>query len=540
MFVEFSPAEELRPVLDAPRRPAARRRDVAPGRAGRRSGTVDRDGGRQPTPALPSRSPRRGPSRVRLAGGARATLAPLPRRPTPARRGRAARPRWPRRRGGSAGSTTASRPARRPTAATTSSATPRRPGQCAVWLWEHHAIRAGRRSPAAGCGGRAARSKATRSASSTAPCCSARRRAAHGGGELDRGAGDARTEVIALARRLRSADLEAEALQTEGRLLIDQGELAEGLGHLDEAMLFAVEGRLGPYSTGKVYCSLISACEDVGDSDRAAEWTEATRPVGRATTRSRSSPASAGCTAHRPQAARRRSPRPSARRAGCDGAAPQPRPNAAAALRRDRRHPAPARRPRRRRGGVRASAEELCGRPAPVWRCCASPRAASTRRGHRRPAASTAPPTGSPAPGCCPALRAGRDRRRRPRRGGRAAVAELDGHRRGLRHPVAAGGRAHGAGPARSSRVGDRPRVRHAAPRASSAGRSSTCPTRWRRPRTLLGQALREAGDDDAARRVVRTAAEDLFDQLGARLDVRRRPRRTSSTAGAAGRPHRA
>jgi DNA-binding NarL/FixJ family response regulator len=61
-----------------------------------------------------------------------------------------------------------------------------------------------------------------------------------------------------------------------GRVLIDQGQIAEGLGHLDEAMLFAVEGRLRPYSTGKVYCSLIGACEELGDYDRAAEWTEAT------------------------------------------------------------------------------------------------------------------------------------------------------------------------------------------------------------------------------------------------------------------------
>src|SRR3712207_7794834 len=45
---------------------------------------------------------------------------------------------------------------------------------------------------------------------------------------------------------------EAEALQTLGRLLIDLGDAAEGLAHLDEAMLFAAEGRLGPYSTGKV------------------------------------------------------------------------------------------------------------------------------------------------------------------------------------------------------------------------------------------------------------------------------------------------
>ena len=79
-----------------------------------------------------------------------------------------------------------------------------------------------------------------------------------------------------MARRLKSLDLEAEALQTIGRLLIDAGEVTEGLGHLDEAMLSAVEGRLSPFSTGKVYCSLISACEGLGDLHRAAEWTDAT------------------------------------------------------------------------------------------------------------------------------------------------------------------------------------------------------------------------------------------------------------------------
>jgi ATP/maltotriose-dependent transcriptional regulator MalT len=75
---------------------------------------------------------------------------------------------------------------------------------------------------------------------------------------------------------MRSADLEAEALQTLARVLIDRGQVREGLAHFDEAMLFASEGRLSPYSTGKVYCSLISACEELGDLQRAAEWTEAT------------------------------------------------------------------------------------------------------------------------------------------------------------------------------------------------------------------------------------------------------------------------
>ena len=68
----------------------------------------------------------------------------------------------------------------------------------------------------------------------------------------------------------------AEALQTLGRVLIDLGRPDDGLADLDEAMLLAVEGRLGPYSTGKVYCSLISACEELGDLRRAAEWTDET------------------------------------------------------------------------------------------------------------------------------------------------------------------------------------------------------------------------------------------------------------------------
>jgi ATP/maltotriose-dependent transcriptional regulator MalT len=98
---------------------------------------------------------------------------------------------------------------------------------------------------------------------------------AHGHGDLDQALSLA-TRVVELARDLGSVDLEAQALQTAGRVVIDRGDVALGMAHLDEAMLFAVEGRLSPYATGKVYCSLVSACEDVGDHDRAAEWTEAT------------------------------------------------------------------------------------------------------------------------------------------------------------------------------------------------------------------------------------------------------------------------
>jgi ATP/maltotriose-dependent transcriptional regulator MalT len=151
----------------------------------------------------------------------------------------------------------------------------REAGQCAVWLWEHHMISA--RPAIAGAWLRRARNALDGDTECVAYGSLLLREAevAHGQGDLA-GAAARAAEVIDLARRLRSADLEAEALQTRGRIRIDEGDVARGMGDLDEAMLFAVEGRLRPFSTGKVYCSLISACEEVGDVDRAAEWTEAT------------------------------------------------------------------------------------------------------------------------------------------------------------------------------------------------------------------------------------------------------------------------
>jgi ATP/maltotriose-dependent transcriptional regulator MalT len=151
----------------------------------------------------------------------------------------------------------------------------RRAGQCAVWLWEHHAICA--RPAVAGGWLRRAR----RALDADTECVEygnlllREAETAHGAGDLDRGL-ELATAALDLGRRVRSNDLEAESLQTKGRLLIDQGHVDDGMGHLDEAMLFAVEGRLGPFATGKVYCSLIGACEEMGDFNRAAEWTEAT------------------------------------------------------------------------------------------------------------------------------------------------------------------------------------------------------------------------------------------------------------------------
>ncbi|MGQ0832622.1 MAG: LuxR C-terminal-related transcriptional regulator [Microthrixaceae bacterium] len=151
----------------------------------------------------------------------------------------------------------------------------RRAGQCAVWLWEHHAVKA---RPAIGGGWLRRARRALEDHPETVEFASLVLReaeVAHGAGTLDeaqRLAGDA----LALCRRLRSQDMEAQALQTLGRILIDSGRPQEGLAHLDEAMLSALEGKLSPYTTGKVYCSLISACKELGDPRRAAEWIDAT------------------------------------------------------------------------------------------------------------------------------------------------------------------------------------------------------------------------------------------------------------------------
>lgn len=151
----------------------------------------------------------------------------------------------------------------------------RRAGQCAVWLYEHHCFRA---SPSIA-GGWLRRAR--RMLDGDEDCAEfgalllREAEVAHGNGALDAATALAERGVE-LGRRLRCADLEAEALQALGRVRIDQSRPAEGLALLDEAMLFVLDGRLSPYSTGKVYCSLISACEQLSDHGRAAEWTAAT------------------------------------------------------------------------------------------------------------------------------------------------------------------------------------------------------------------------------------------------------------------------
>ena len=61
----------------------------------------------------------------------------------------------------------------------------------------------------------------------------------------------------------------------QGRYLIRQERVQEGLGKLDEAMVAALAGELSPIVAGLVYCSLIDSCQEAHEPRRASEWTAA-------------------------------------------------------------------------------------------------------------------------------------------------------------------------------------------------------------------------------------------------------------------------
>ena len=67
------------------------------------------------------------------------------------------------------------------------------------------------------------------------------------------------------------------SLQDQGRVLVDQGQLSEGMSLLDEAMATALSGELDPLTVARTYCNMIATCERTADYRRASEWTEEAR-----------------------------------------------------------------------------------------------------------------------------------------------------------------------------------------------------------------------------------------------------------------------
>ena len=82
--------------------------------------------------------------------------------------------------------------------------------------------------------------------------------------------------VREIGRRHADPNLVAGGDLFEGRALVKQGRMAEGMALLDEAMLAVLSGELDPGWAGNIYCHLMAAFHELADVRRAAEWTEAT------------------------------------------------------------------------------------------------------------------------------------------------------------------------------------------------------------------------------------------------------------------------
>ncbi len=80
-------------------------------------------------------------------------------------------------------------------------------------------------------------------------------------------------ELVAVARRLGDPDLEALGLLDQGHALITAGQVQEGSVLLDQATALAMTSATELTTTGTVYCSTIFACRNIGDWQRASEWT---------------------------------------------------------------------------------------------------------------------------------------------------------------------------------------------------------------------------------------------------------------------------
>jgi len=83
--------------------------------------------------------------------------------------------------------------------------------------------------------------------------------------------------AFAIAVTFGDPDLQAVARHDRGRVLVANGEVAEGMALIDEATVAAVAGELAPYNTGVIYCNTIEACKGLADYRRAGDWTEAAK-----------------------------------------------------------------------------------------------------------------------------------------------------------------------------------------------------------------------------------------------------------------------
>jgi DNA-binding NarL/FixJ family response regulator len=89
------------------------------------------------------------------------------------------------------------------------------------------------------------------------------------------GACETARQAADIGERFGDPNLTSLSRAIEGQARIELGQREIGLALLDEAMLPASAGRLGPMATGIVYCAVIGCCQRVYAIDRAREWSAA-------------------------------------------------------------------------------------------------------------------------------------------------------------------------------------------------------------------------------------------------------------------------
>ena len=95
-------------------------------------------------------------------------------------------------------------------------------------------------------------------------------------GNVDESIGFAK-RAVEVGARVGDANLQAIGAVYQGVALVEGGQVAAGLVLIDDAALAAVNGELGLYATGTVYCNTIATCCEIADFRRASDWSNAAR-----------------------------------------------------------------------------------------------------------------------------------------------------------------------------------------------------------------------------------------------------------------------
>lgn len=92
-------------------------------------------------------------------------------------------------------------------------------------------------------------------------------------GEIDSALGIF-ASIIEIGERFRDRDLVILGRQAQGRTLVAGGRVDDGIALFDEIMVSVATDQTSPMVIGGVYCSAITACNDIFDFRRAQEWAD--------------------------------------------------------------------------------------------------------------------------------------------------------------------------------------------------------------------------------------------------------------------------